>query len=713
MDLLNIYDMMISGEVQEIESLSSSSQLDIVDLTPDKIPQVTERETSEVPETLDKFENPILQKFTGKILQNNTRFNPVDVTTQKIETGTLFPNEPSIAKESNPVLANNLELANPKPIITPNTEISPSLVQNKTTEQPINTSVNNINNSENISDNRVSENNFYFQIKLNEVSNDDVKLFENISQSVFEGETSIVNDLKDLSNSLVSSLDKVDISNTSSLNVSNLSQIIERGTIPNSITTPNLFTGQSGTSINTDQNTESIGLIDKIINTTVPLVGSGESENIVSENMNSLVRSENNFSENMNSLVRSENNLSENMNSLVRSENNFSEKMNILTNYVSALDKIVETNTVKKLETDKISNLSENMNSLVRSENNLSEKMDSLVRSENNFSENMNSLVRSENNFSEKMNSLTNYVSVLDKIVETDNVKKLEPDKISNFLENINNVVNNFSTNEVSNIPNLIENITNSPVNLVQNLDNILNNTSIGSQISSVQNLSTPSIIKNILSISDSSNEVDIMKGLTPVNMLPQLTRFSIENIKNIQTNPEISKVIQSILPDTNRTLSPLAEVARLNNFGAPNNPNLSTTEVSPPNLNTIPGGEIQTTLLETPQVAMLQTNLATQIPQLTREVSTYPIIQPPVTLSDQSISPSLPTTLETRAESGSITTSTPMIPPTTETKSEEPNMSNQMLGGLSSQIAALTSVVREISTKLSYLDEDTNLSFK
>jgi len=35
------------------------------------------------------------------------------------------------------------------------------------------------------------------------------------------------------------------------------------------------------------------------------------------------------------------------------------------------------------------------------------------------------------------------------------------------------------------------------------------------------------------------------------------------------------------------------------------------------------------------------------------------------------------------------------------------------MLGGLSSQIAALTSVVSEISTTLSYLDKDTNLSFK
>ncbi len=595
MDLLNIYEMLLSGEVQKIESLSSSSQVDIVDLTPDKIPQVTERETSEVPETLDKFENPILQKFTGKILQNNTSFNPVDVTTQKIETGTLFPNEPSISKESIPVLANSLELPNPGSNITPNTEISPSLVQNKPTEQPINTSVNNINNNENISDNRVSENNFYFQIKLNEVSNDDVKLFENISQSVFEGETSIVNDLKDLSNSLVSSLNRGDISNTSSLNVSNLSQIIEKGTIPNLITTPNLFTGQLGMTINTDQNTESIRLINEIINTTVPFVGSDVSENI----------------------------------------------------------------------------------------------------------------------FSENMNSLTNYLSVFDKIVETDNLKKLEPDKISNFLENINNVVNNFSTNEVSNIPNLIENITNSPVNLVQNLDNILNNTSIGSQISSVQNLTTPSIIKNILSILDSGNEVDITKSSTPVNMLPELTGFSLENIKNIQTNLESSRVVQSFLSNLNQTLPPTIEVARPNNFRDSNNPNLSTTEVSPPNLNTRPGGEIQTTLLETPQIAMLQTNLATQIPQLTREISTYPIIQPPAPLSDQSISPSLPTTPETRAESGSMTTSAPMIPPVTENKSEEPNMSNQMLGGLSSQIAALTSVVREISTKLSYLDEDTNLSFK
>jgi len=665
MDLLNIYEMLLSGEVQEIESISSSSQVDIIDLTPDKIPQVTERETSEVPETLDKFENPVLQKFTGKILQNNTTFNPVDVTTQKIEIGTLFTNEPSLLKESIPVLVKSLELANPESNITPNTEISPSLAQNKPTEQPINTSVNNINNSENISDNRVSENNFYFQIKLNEVSNDDVKLFENKYQSVFEGETSIVNNLKDLSNSLVSSLDRGDISNTSSFNVSNLSQIIERGTIPNLMTTPNLFTGQSGTTdrgdisntssfnvsnlsqiiergtipnlmttpnlftgqsgttINTDQNTESIRLIDKIINTTVPLVDSGVSENIFSENMNSL------------------------------------------------------------------------------------------VRSENNFSENMNSLVRSENNFSEKMNSLTNYVSVLYKIVETDNVKKLEPDKISNFLENINNVVNNFSTNEVSNIPNLIENITNSPVNLLQNLDNILNNTSIGSQISSVQNLTTPGIIKNILSILDSSNEVDITKGSTLVNMLPKPTGFSLENIKTIQTNLESSKVFQSFLPDVNQTLSPLAEVARLNNFGPPNNPNLSTTEAISPNLNTIPGGEIQTTLLETPQVAMLQTNLATQIPQLIREISTYPIIQPPVPQNDKIISPSLPTTSETRVESGSMTTSAPMITPSTENKSEEPNMSNQMLGGLSAQIAALTSVVREISTKLSYLDEDTNLSFK
>jgi hypothetical protein len=59
------------------------------------------------------------------------------------------------------------------------------------------------------------------------------------------------------------------------------------------------------------------------------------------------------------------------------------------------------------------------------------------------------------------------------------------------------------------------------------------------------------------------------------------------------------------------------------------------------------------------------------------------------------------------------INTEQPPVPILSENKDQEQNLGNQMLGGLSSQIAALTSVVREISTKLSYLDEDTNLSFK
>jgi hypothetical protein len=117
---------------------------------------------------------------------------------------------------------------------------------------------------------------------------------------------------------------------------------------------------------------------------------------------------------------------------------------------------------------------------------------------------------------------------------------------------------------------------------------------------------------------------------------------------------------------------------------------------------------------VETTPVAMLEQNTAIQTPQLMREVVNSAVI-PKTNNSTEQSSPlsSLGSSSEPTRNELSLPAQQSNIPPPTENKTEEPNMSNQMLGGLSGQIAALTSVVREISMKLSYLDEDTNLSFK
>ena len=248
-------------------------------------------------------------------------------------------------------------------------------------------------------------------------------------------------------------------------------------------------------------------------------------------------------------------------------------------------------------------------------------------------------------------------------------------------------------------------------MNLDQNIGNILNDTSFGSEIPSIQNLTSINTVKNISSMLDVDNLVNKMKTPTPVNMLSGLSGLSIENIKSPQSNIENSRSLQSFLPEMNRTPLSVAEAAKLNNSSYLNNPNLVSIEVGLPKLNTISAGETQTNLLKGPEVAMLQTNIPTQVPQLIQETPTYPMAQPYRSMNEQTVS-SIQPSIST-SETQILTPSDTTIPSSTETKPEDTNMSNQMLGGLLSQIAALTSVVREISTKLSYLDEDTNLSFK
>ena len=128
--------------------------------------------------------------------------------------------------------------------------------------------------------------------------------------------------------------------------------------------------------------------------------------------------------------------------------------------------------------------------------------------------------------------------------------------------------------------------------------------------------------------------------------------------------------------------------------------------------LNTINTREIQTNRVENLPTAILQANPVTQSQELIRETISPPITQVVPGSNETKISP----TSQTSIPSTNInpkTSQQEMMSVPTESLSGGSDMSNQMLGGLSAQIAQLTSVVREISSKLSYLDEDTNLSFK
>jgi hypothetical protein len=164
-----------------------------------------------------------------------------------------------------------------------------------------------------------------------------------------------------------------------------------------------------------------------------------------------------------------------------------------------------------------------------------------------------------------------------------------------------------------------------------------------------------------------------------------------------------------------NRFITPISmQIASMNNsemVRPENNRFIGMNNIPKMNTYSNSENEIRTNRSDIIPMATLQTNFVKQTPQLISESMVTPIsktnfeVDQPVTRTES------PTTVSSVGLP--INTEQPPVPILSENKDQEQNLGNQMLGGLSSQIAALTSVVREISTKLSYLDEDTNLSFK
>ena len=219
----------------------------------------------------------------------------------------------------------------------------------------------------------------------------------------------------------------------------------------------------------------------------------------------------------------------------------------------------------------------------------------------------------------------------------------------------------------------------------------------------------------------------------------PEILNFNQEsknNTSNLFENQTMNSFIQSenfirnlygsAIPGTpSRNLNLVnpqnlaANLPSLNSFGSSGlniakpeeDRNLNLTTNLSPLLNNINTPEIQTNRVENLPTAILQANPVTQSQELIRETISPPITQVVPGSNETKITP----TSQTSIPSTNInpTPQQEMMSVPTESLSVGSDMSNQMLGGLSAQIAQLTSVVREISSKLSYLDEDTNLSFK
>lgn len=275
--------------------------------------------------------------------------------------------------------------------------------------------------------------------------------------------------------------------------------------------------------------------------------------------------------------------------------------------------------------------------------------------------------------------------------------KGIITNNLSNFL-NSGNISSSLAPNNNSNISNPIFNKISNP----NRSDNFLSTRTIN----------------NLLNYSDLNSNNLINRGLDSVfnsdnftnNFYNRSTQFSENNLP-VNTLDRGS----SRSTGENRFITPISmQIASMNNsemVRPENNRFIGMNNIPKMNTYSNSENEIRTNRSDIIPMATLQTNFVKQTPQLISESMVTPIsktnfeVDQPVTRTES------PTTVSSVGLP--INTEQPPVPILSENKDQEQNLGNQMLGGLSSQIAALTSVVREISTKLSYLDEDTNLSFK
>jgi hypothetical protein len=632
MDLLNIYTILLSGDLESLSTLESPiPTVDLLDISPEKINQMSDESIRNTPQNLEDFINPKsgnLQRFQ---FGNPVNFNPVDISTQKLRSVDTPETFPLIGEVTNIGTNNRLTET---PIFQDNTfdqvGVEPSA------------SINTINNTTNTSNNNTEEKNFYFQIKLNNSPNtESTSINQNSFQEIFRDGNNFMTKLENTSTN-ISMLDKTNPENS-------IKPILDNLIIPQQ----NVFPS------------DLISTLNKNIYSVVgDVINSDETKNVVRN-------------------IFQQNNTQETINQLINSD--------VLQKSLDEINKITEIPNIQR-------NISETINELTTS---------NLIKT-NNLTAEISNIQR---NISETINELTT-----SNLIKTNNLTA----EIPNIQRNISETINELTTSNLIKTNNLLsEDLSNTlsdfyitaenSLNIKKYLENITNKISI-ENVSTGANLEVNNLLgKNTNSI---FNNQDLTNFLTnnPISTLQQeptkvfssfLNSFTTEKISNVISQQPSLEALESMKGRVDIISPSFLEISGINKV----EPRLAEST----NIFTPRG--IETNRVDVEPMASIRTNPPIQVPQVIREEPQIPIFQignniptttqPQNITESQSTSPTLPVMQE------------PSISTITEKRGDEMNMSNQMLGSLLSQLGALTSVVREISTKLSYLDEDTNLSFK
>lgn len=364
------------------------------------------------------------------------------------------------------------------------------------------------------------------------------------------------------------------------------------------------------------------------------------------------------------------------------------------------------------------------------------------------ISSSTNSDQNNKNDFSTNSRFLS-YRDITNLSFDKNNFTDQNLDNISSILNNSRQIYDTRSRNSATNLfesnylPMMIssfmnlENFSTENGIITNNLSNFLNSGNISASLAPnnnpnisnpiVDKISNPNRSDNFLSTRTINNLLNsfnlnsnnlINRGLDSVFNLDNFTNnFYNRSTQFSENNPPVNTPDRGSSRSTgeNRFITPISmQIASMNSsemVRPENNRFIGMNNIPEMNSYSNSGNEIRTNRSDIIPMATLQTNFVKQTPQLISESMVTPIsktnfeVDQPITRTES------PTTVSSVGLP--INTEQPPVPILSENKDQEQNLGNQMLGGLSGQIAQLTSVVREISTKLSYLDEDTNLSFK
>ena len=784
MDLLNIYGMMLSGELQTVENFKENPKKESLDdFLPDKLFKEN-KEDRKIPRDLKDFENPIL----GENSKNPGNILPILTLTGEL---TSIFNEQIIQNES---FFTNLQRNKPSEALETNLVGITSQIPDKGKNE-----ITNITNNTKMGDSIVEEKNFYFQLTLNkpiENSSNSIQQFLNNSKDIFTKPETIVDERdrvespqielsKLLNNEKISnyrvednkfegsSYDKSLIDNfTLTSDVNNfLSKYSEKFMITDSgllnklsiLSNPDNLVIKTGSSMMNTSITNSDDLKLSFLNyenfpdqlkretstEKLPSVN-GETGKLEIKNINSFVelgkeaidskekynliatdflgKLDSNESREQNT---STNNLVSNLLSTInplsislnedRQQN--SSTNNLVSNLLDTNNNLVSNLLDTKNQANSLLNIDQSqfpvkygINNLVSNLLNTITSLSISLNEDRRQNSSTNNLVSNLLDTKNQANSLlnldqsqfpviygtNNLVSNLLSTINTPstNSNEIKEQNLSSILENTRVLSQNLLTQNNRNLPSNLLNTTNPLTNLTLDIksDRFTDTNKIKTlDVVDLQgNVGQNSYSSDVLNTVGESKNLSVSNLVSDLSSLQYNKNNNITDIKSLESNYVYPYLLKNIYPNFSTETS-----FSTNNF--------SKNETSMPKQTYM--NELKTNQMSAEPIAILNNNTPDRIPQLAREIFIPQIAKNSDNINQQPTTPPSPT-IESppnrQANSEQVT-----MPPITETKSEEPDMSAQMLGGLSSQISALTSVVREISTKLSYLDEDTNLSFK